>query len=372
MSGPGLLRRWFSPAPPEEAERAVGLWLLLCAGLVGLMVIIGGLTRLTDSGLSMVEWKPLTGFIPPLGETQWSDLFEKYKQFPEYQRVNGGMDLEGFKGIFWLEFIHRVLGRLIGLTFALPFLAFLITRRIPPRSAPRYGFLFILGGLQGLLGWYMVKSGLISHPDVSHLRLAAHMGLAVVILGALLTHALAHLSPRAPFTHRHPLKGLLLALALIGTTLTLGAFVAGTNAGQMYNTFPLMNGQWIPDGILTLDPWWLNAFENIITIQFLHRWIALLTVAVVIAVGLRVLRDGPPGAHLPARLMIAAVLVQATLGLATLLLVVPLALASAHQTGAIVLVTLTLWATWESHRPPARPRKQTQPPIQMEYGKRPI
>jgi cytochrome c oxidase assembly protein subunit 15 len=317
------------------------------------MVIIGGLTRLTDSGLSMVEWKPLTGFIPPLGEAKWMDLFEKYKQFPEYQRVNGGMDLEGFKGIFWLEFIHRVLGRVIGLTFALPLLAFLITRRIPLISAPRYGVLFLLGGLQGLLGWYMVKSGLVSRPDVSHLRLAAHMGLAVVILGALFTHALAHVSPRASFTKRRPLGGLPLALALIGVTLTLGAFVAGTDAGLMYNTFPLMNGQWIPDGILTLDPWWMNAVENIITIQFLHRWMAIVTVTVVVAVGLGLLRDGPPEAQIPARLMIAAVLIQATLGMATLVLAVPVPLASAHQTGAIVLVTLTLWTAWESHRPPA-------------------
>jgi cytochrome c oxidase assembly protein subunit 15 len=372
MAGPGVIPRWIRPAPPGEADRIVGLWLLACALLVGLMVVVGGLTRLTNSGLSMVEWKPLTGFIPPLSEADWRVLFEKYKAFPEYQRVNATMDLAGFQGIFWLEFLHRLLGRAIGLAFLLPLLVFLARRRIPLGAAPRYLALFALGGLQGLLGWYMVKSGLVGRPDVSHFRLAAHMGLAVAILGALLVHALAHLSPRAPHARTRRPPGLPAALALTGATLVLGAFVAGTDAGLMYNTFPLMGGQWIPDGIATLAPWWMNPLENIITIQFQHRWMAVLTVAVVCAAGLRAMA-ATPAARLPARLMVAAALAQATLGVSTLVLSVPLPLASAHQTGAVVLIALILWTIWESHRPPLRSGGlEISHPHRTTYGQRPI
>ncbi len=339
---------WLRPAPQTEAHRAVGLWLLACAGLVLAMIVVGGLTRLTNSGLSMVEWKPLTGLLPPLSEAAWQDLFAKYQQYPEFQRINTHMTLADFQGIFWLEFIHRVLGRVVGLAFALPLVAFLVLRVIPWRAAPRYLLLFALGGLQGLLGWWMVRSGLVGRPDVSHFRLAAHLGLAFLIMGVLVTHALAHLDPRAPQTDRTVTgirRRLLLALSLVSITVIFGAFVAGTDAGLMYNTFPAMNGQMIPDGVLEIDPWWLNPLENIITIQFLHRWLAIATLITVLVAVAAVHRaaDALPHAIVPARLMAGVVVAQVCLGIATLLLHVPVALASLHQTGAALLFGATIW-----------------------------
>ncbi|KAA5606324.1 heme A synthase [Roseospira marina] len=312
------------------------------------MVVVGGLTRLTESGLSIVEWRPFTGVVPPLTEAAWQVLFDAYKQYPEFQRVNPDMTLAGFQGIFWLEFVHRLLGRLIGLAFLLPLLWFWIRGAIPRGYHARLVGLFVLGGLQGVLGWVMVQSGLVDRPDVSPIRLAAHLGLAVVIYAAMLWVALDLLRgpPALALAERiwtRRLGGL--ALALAGATLIAGALVAGYKAGLSFNTFPRMAGQWVPFGVLHLEPWWRNPFENIITIQFQHRVLALVTLLAVLAFAVAAWRAPvSSGTRWAVRLLPVMILAQVGLGIATLLLYVPTPLASAHQAGALALVTLLVVA----------------------------
>ncbi|MQX35020.1 COX15/CtaA family protein [Roseospira navarrensis] len=331
--------------------RAVGLWLLGCAGLVGGMVLLGGLTRLTESGLSIVDWRPVTGLLPPLTEAEWQARFLAYQDSPQFRQVNSAMTLDGFKGIFWLEYLHRLLGRLIGLAFLLPLVWFWVRGTIPKGYHAKLVGLFVLGGLQGLMGWLMVQSGLVDRPHVSHLRLAAHMGLAVVILAALLWVALDLLrGPPESTEAAHPsLAGTRrlarLALALTGVTILAGALVAGLDAGLSFNTFPLMAGQWIPDGLGHLEPWWRNALDNVIAVQWQHRWLAIVTVALVLGVAWQGLRTPLQGAdRWPFRLLPVAALGQAALGVSTLLLAVPIPLAVAHQGGALAITTLLVWA----------------------------
>lgn len=321
--------------------RAVALWLFAVAGLVALMVVIGGLTRLTESGLSMVEWKPITGWLPPLSEAAWAAEFEKYKQFPEYQKINIGMTLEGFKNIFWLEYIHRLLGRLIGVAFALPMIGFWIAGRIPSGMKPHLVAMFLLGGSQGALGWFMVASGLIDHPDVSHYRLTAHLGLAFFIFAYLLWGGLSLVR------HGRMVSGwgggIAAALvALVFLQVLSGGLVAGMNAGLAYNTWPLMDGAFIPEGLLIAKPWWINFFENAMTIQFQHRMLAycVFVLAIVTAVSLK--GKAPIGLR---HGLLTAVLVQLGLGIATLLTHVPVALGTLHQAGAVVVlgVSVALW-----------------------------
>ena len=323
-------------------RRQVGAWLLLCAAFVFAIVVVGGVTRLTRSGLSIVEWQPLIGAIPPLNEAAWQEMFAKYQQTPEYKQVNFGMTLEGFKGIFWWEYFHRLLGRLIGLVFLLPFLYFLWRKKLEKPLVWKLAGIFVLGGLQGALGWYMVKSGLVDDPRVSHFRLTAHLGLALAIFSLQFWLALQLLFPKERFSERLPvvLPFIVFAMALSG------GLVAGLRAGYAYNTFPLMNGHVVPPEILVLEPWWKNFFYNMATVQFVHRGFFWL-LAVLVPVAWWRYRAFPS-----ANFLLLAFAVQATLGISTLLLGVPVALGAAHQGGAVVVLAASLWF---AHAARARP-----------------
>lgn len=331
----------------DRDARNIRLWLLICAGMVFVMVVLGGATRLTESGLSMVEWQPLT-LLPPLTDAEWQAEFENYQQYPEYQKVNSWMAVEDFKNIYWLEYFHRLWGRLIGVVFALPFFYFLATRRVEGRFAWTLGGLLVLGGAQGVLGWFMVASGLVDRPDVSQYRLAAHLVLAFIVYGLLIWVALGVRGERDTEPPPHPNDAITSRLAL-GVSLAVllvvvsGAFVAGLNAGLIYNTFPLMDGQIIPDGLYDMAPWYLNWFENVMTVQFNHRMLGILLTCLVFYTWWRITRAGHTGRTKSlADAYLAMVCIQAGLGISTLLLVVPLWLALAHQTGALVLFTLSV------------------------------
>lgn len=335
-------------------RKAIAAWLLLCCTLVFAMVILGGVTRLTGSGLSMVEWDPIFGIVPPLSQETWESVFEKYQASPEYAHINFGMDLSGFKSIYWFEYAHRLLGRSIGMVFFVPFLYFLFRKKIPRGLAPQLLILFILGGLQGLLGWYMVKSGLVDKPHVSQYRLTAHLGFAVIIYGYILWIALGLLfrpAPTAPSDNERRLTRWTTALtALVFVTILSGGFVAGLKAGFAYNTFPLMGGQWIPDGLFMETPLVRNFFENIITVQFDHRVLATLTFCAVALLWWKALRSELPRyTRLGFHLLMAMAMVQVSLGISTLLLHVPIPLASSHQAGALLLFTTALTLTRRLH-----------------------
>jgi cytochrome c oxidase assembly protein subunit 15 len=338
---------------PTAADRRVALWLLICCTMIFAMVVIGGITRLTESGLSITEWKPISGIIPPLSEAEWQAEFELYQRIPEYQEINRGMTLEEFKGIFWWEFIHRVWGRLIGVVFLLPFVWLLRRRDIRREMIPHMIGLFVLGGLQGALGWYMVSSGLAERTDVSQYRLTAHFLLALAIFSYALWLALTLLRRGAPVDAAAArLRPLLWLTALcIALTLTFGGFVAGLNGGLVYNSFPLMGGQLLPSDAFQL-PW--SPFEDPVTAQFIHRWLAI--ASVFLAIGLW-LRRGKliAGAAKPIGFLAAMAVIQAGLGIATLLLIVPIPLAAAHQAGAVVLWTLVLWSLHATQQTSARP-----------------
>ena len=321
-------------------QRPIAVWLLVCCVLIFAMVVLGGVTRLTRSGLSIVEWQPIVGTLPPLTETQWEETFAKYRQTPEYQKVNLGMSLPEFKSIFWVEYAHRLLGRVIGLAFLLPFLYFLARRRIERRLAPKLAALFVLGGLQGALGWYMVASGLVDNPHVSPYRLTAHLGLAVLIYGYMfwIVLDLARDPPPAASRGARRYAGLLTTLVFL--MILSGGFVAGTRAGFAFNTFPLMNGAWVPPGVFALDPWWRNLFENVATVQLDHRLLAYVLIAVTVGLWFVLRRSAARSA---ARPLYAALALQVMLGIATLLWVVPIPLAAAHQAGALLVYTAALY-----------------------------
>ena len=331
-------------------NRAIAIWLLVCCAMIFAMVVLGGVTRLTGSGLSMVRWEPVTGIFPPMTQAEWQQEFAHYQASPEYQKINVGMDLAGFKQIYWFEFAHRLLGRAIGVIFLLPFLYFLLRRKIEKPFIPRLGFMFVLGGLQGLLGWYMVKSGLVDNPHVSQYRLTAHLAAAIVIYAYMFWVALDLLAARqrsGPGGRHASLRPYALMTAgLIFLTILSGGFVAGTKAGFAYNTFPLMDGRWIPDGLFALSPLYRNLFENIATVQFDHRLLATVTLIAVMAFWWTATRvPMARRARLAVHLLLAMVLIQVTLGISTLLLHVPVSLAAAHQAGALALFTLLLFAS---------------------------
>ncbi len=321
----------------SRGPRAVATWLLVCAALVAAMVVVGGITRLTHSGLSIVEWQPLVGTLPPLSEGDWQALFDKYRETPQYRVVNQGMSLDEFKGIFWWEYVHRLLGRAIGLAFVVPLAWFWWRGRIDRAHGWKLVGVFALGGLQGAMGWYMVASGLVDEPRVSHLRLAAHLGFAFLILGALLWIALDLLYARRPEAPA-PARLATAVAGLVFVQVLAGALVAGLHAGNAYNTFPLMNGHLVPPETFMLEPWWLNFFNNMATVQLDHRLFAWLLLFLVPWLWLRVRRSGPSrAARLGADVLLGLVALQFGLGVATLLAVVPLGLAAAHQ-GAATLV----------------------------------
>ena len=330
---------------PLNTERAVGVWLLVCCFLVFAMVVLGGVTRLTGSGLSMVRWAPLSGAIPPITAAAWEAEFSHYQQSPEFQKVNHHMTVNEFKTIFYVEYFHRLLGRAIGLVFLIPFLVFLWRGRIRGVLIPKLSLMFVLGGLQGLLGWYMVKSGLVDVPRVSPYRLTAHLIVAVAIYAYLFWTALGLLSERSGHSTVSPLaRGAIGITAMIVVTILSGGFVAGLKAGHAFNTFPLMGGQWIPQGYRVAEPFWLNFFETIPAVQFNHRWLAITTFVLVLLFALRAWRDDAMRMYRAAVGILAMLaLIQVSLGISTLVLHVPVVLAAAHQGAALALLTAALY-----------------------------
>ncbi len=332
-----------------EHQQPLQLWLFAMAALVFLMVAIGGATRLTGSGLSITEWQPIMGTMPPLSDAAWQDAFEKYQQIPQYKILNKGMSLAAFKSIYWWEWGHRFFGRLIGLAFLIPFLVFIARGAITRSLGWQLGGLFLLGGLQGALGWYMVQSGLSQRTDVSQYRLAAHLLLASVLLAALLWTAL---NVGRPVTPRIRLQTLaagsrataIIVVALVFVQVGAGALVAGLKAGLAYNTWPLMDGRIVPGGLSAMSPWWLNAFENAATVQFDHRVLAYLLAAAVFWHGLRVITtaDDEHMRRSAAALMLV-VAGQIALGIWTLLAHVPLPLALGHQMMAMLVLAAAVW-----------------------------
>ena len=347
MAFSGLSTAKSGVAPRAAAEaglRPVAAWLFCCCGLIFLMVVIGGITRLTLSGLSITEWKPIIGIVPPLSAADWTSEFAKYQQIPEYRSIHFAMSLDEFKSIYYWEYLHRLLGRLIGLAFAVPFIWFLARRQLPRHLAPPLAGILLLGFLQGALGWYMVKSGLADRVEVSQYRLVAHLTLALAIYAAILWTALG-IVRGFPFPDAGPgwRRAAEAVLVLVALTILAGGFVAGTRAGLTYNTFPLMDGRLVPVGYAQLRPLWLNWFENIAAVQFDHRVLAVATVTAVFllwAAGLRT--DLPKPARKALHALLAVAVLQVALGISTLLLAVPIPLAAAHQAGAVLMLTAAI------------------------------
>ena len=335
-------------------------WLFVCCSAIFMMVVLGGLTRLTSSGLSIVKWEPLSGALPPLSTAKWQEYFEAYKQIPEYSQVNKGMSLGEFQGIFWLEYFHRLLGRLIGVIFFVPFIYFLARGYLHKKYTWKFIGIFALGAVQGFVGWYMVTSGFSERTDVSQYRLAIHLALAFLIYAIIYWTALdiKYNSPR--LWHFCPLgRFAALVLAMVFIMVILGAFMAGTDAGFTYNTFPLMDGRIIPRNLHALSPWWLNHFENITMIQFQHRIFAyVLAITIFVFANKLVRRDFD---HICLAIALTAcVIVQIALGIMTLYafadhagaeksalayknaLNIPVLIAALHQVNALMLFTIAL------------------------------
>jgi cytochrome c oxidase assembly protein subunit 15 len=342
-----------SAKPRDGHDRAVATWLLVCAAMIFVMVLLGGITRLSGSGLSIMEWKPLMGALPPMNTAEWERVFALYREISQYKNVNHGMTLSEFQGIFWWEYSHRLWGRLIGIVFFLPFLWFLVKgylRKAPgrPSMAPKLGAIFVLGALQGGIGWYMVASGFEDRDSVSQYRLVLHLGLALVIYALILWAAFDLLRPRpllGDAAIARPLRRhALLLLALVAVELALGGLVAGLHGGLIYNDFPLMNGDWIAPDVFSMSPWWVNVTENPVTAQFLHRIGAALVTLTLLWLVARIWRgDLPEAVKARSGILLAALVLQVALGISTLMLVVPLPLAVAHQAGAVILLTATLY-----------------------------
>jgi len=335
-------------------NRRVATWLFSVCALVFLMVVLGGFTRLTGSGLSMTDWRPVTGILPPMSEAGWAEEFARYQQSPEFAKVNSHMDVAAFKGIFWLEYLHRLLGRLIGIAFFVPFVVFAWRGDIRPREYPRYLAMFALGGMQGLLGWYMVKSGLVDVPHVSQYRLTAHLALAFFVYGFILWSALS-LWFSADGRGRHPWFARTAALTgLLVVTILSGGFVAGLKAGKIYNTFPLMGDKLVPDGLFALSPVLRNFFENATTAQFDHRLLALMTFTLIVVYWWRSRRAAlPRRATIGSSALLHTASLQVILGVSTLLTSVPVLLGALHQAVAMLLLTAALFLTHSLSRQPA-------------------
>lgn len=331
--------------PASQHLRAVKLWLLITAALIVLMILIGGLTRLTESGLSIVEWKLLDGIFPPLSDEAWHVEFSAYKTSPEYLLINKGFELADFKRIFWLEYLHRVLGRIIGLVLVVPFLYFLTRKVLPKPLMRRMAFACVLVSLQGAVGWIMVASGLVDQPRVDPLKLAMHLSLALALL-MLLVWTFWQVSGPRPAPHIQRGDATRALLGLVCVQIVLGAIVAGLDAGYSYNTFPLMDGQLIPSGLHLQSPWWLNHLENIRTVQFQHRMGAWAVLALGLFVATYHWRHALAEQRLYLRAIGWVVGLQFCLGVATLLSGMNIALASAHQLGAVLLLGLSLRLVW--------------------------
>jgi cytochrome c oxidase assembly protein subunit 15 len=336
-------------APRRERPIAMSNWLLAVAALIFLMVIVGGITRLTESGLSITRWEPISGAVPPLNAEEWQAEFEAYRATPEYKEVNRGMTLAEFKDIFFWEYVHRLLGRVIGLAFGLPLLWFAWRRAIPSGYGWPLVGLLALGGLQGAIGWWMVTSGLVDRTDVSHIRLAVHLMMALLIFAAILWVALdLRRHARGAPKSRMPTIGIW-ALSLLAVQLTFGAYVAGLDAGHAFNSWPKMGDEWFPTGVAWLQPWIANLVDNPVVVQFVHRWFAF---AVAAAALLLAGQAGRKGLVLAAAAVALTVVLQILLGIATLLTGVDLTIAVAHQGMAVLLLASILYA---AHRIGERP-----------------
>ncbi|UQD69289.1 COX15/CtaA family protein [Bradyrhizobium japonicum] len=343
---------------PTNPHRAVRWWLISVAALIALMVLVGGATRLTESGLSIVEWKPVTGSVPPLSEAQWVEAFEAYKKIPQYRELNAGMSLSEFKEIFWWEWSHRFLGRFIGVAYLLPFLFFLWRGGLSGELKRRLWLLFALGGLQGAVGWWMVASGLTERVEVSQYRLATHLMLALLIFAGIVW-TVRRLAERPQIIAPARLRFTSVLLLIVTfVQIYFGALVAGLRAGRAYNTWPQIDGAFIPAGdrLWFETPWWRNMFDNVLTVQFEHRMTAyaLFVLAALHALDAVRSRTAAGGALS----LFAAVSLQAVLGIFTLLNQVPIDLALSHQAVAIVVLTL---AVMQVERLASRQSAQAQP-----------
>ena len=342
----------FAPLPSAEmaaegvTARPVAAWLVICCALVFAMIVVGGVTRLTHSGLSIVEWQPIVGTLPPMSDADWQAAFAKYQQTPEFKQVNHAMTLAEFKPIFWWEYAHRLLGRAIGVVLLVPFVVFAMRRRVPSGYGWMLAGIFVLGGLQGAMGWYMVKSGLVDDPRVSPFRLTAHLAIALLLFAAMLWIALSLMYPeRADARANRGARRWAFAVAgIVFVMACTGGLVAGIRAGFAYNTFPLMNGSVVPPEIFMIEPWWTNFFWNMATVQFDHRLIAWLLAVLTPILWWKVRRapDVPTRAGSGATALLVLLVLQIALGISTLLLVVPLPLAAAHQAGAVLVFAAAL------------------------------
>ena len=344
-----------APAAAAEqapaARTAIRIWLFVVGLMIIAMILVGGATRLTDSGLSITEWQPIHGAIPPLNQEEWLEEFEKYKKIPEYTEINEGMSLEAFKTIYWWEWGHRLLGRAIGIVFAIPLLVFWWRGMVPGWLKPRLVLLLVLGGLQGAIGWWMVTSGLVERTDVSQYRLAIHLTLAIFIL-AYATWLFARLTPS--WGREGPDTGLFLPrliLVLTFVQIFLGGLVAGLDAGLTFNTWPLMDGAFVPDGLWIMTPAWINHFENVLTVQFQHRMTAYLLLALVIWAALRSFAARPDrGLRTAWSVLLLLTGLQALSGIITLLGQVPLEWALVHQgLGSLLVVSAVILLKVAAH-----------------------
>ncbi|HEY3680378.1 MAG TPA: COX15/CtaA family protein [Bradyrhizobium sp.] len=356
------------PAQNAPATTAVRWWLLSVAVLIAITVLVGGATRLTESGLSITEWKPVTGALPPLSQAQWTQAFEGYKAIPQYRELNAGMSLAQFKSIFWWEWSHRLLGRVIGMVYLLPFLWFLWRGSLGGELKRRLWFIFALGGLQGAVGWWMVASGLSERVEVSQYRLATHLVLALFIFAAIVW-TLRRLAARPPVVATARLKATsVLLLVLTFIQLYMGALVAGLRAGKIYNTWPDIDGGFIPSSarLFFEQPWWRNLFDNALTVQFEHRMTAYTLFVLAILHAFDAIRARAGAAVVGGALWLVAVIaLQATLGILTLLNQAPIDLALTHQAVAIAVLTC---AVFQAERLAARQQSEVPHDLPLPLG----
>ena len=333
----------------NQGYKPIIYWLLTGCFLIFIMVVIGGITRLTHSGLSMSDWRLISGTIPPLNDIEWQKAFELYKQFPEFQKINYDFTLSDFKSIFWWEYLHRLLGRLIGITFIIPFLIFWARKKISKELMPKLLIALAMGAFQGFLGWYMVKSGLVDKPQVSHYRLAAHLSTALLTFAYVFWLALGEIyKGKENEGEKQPLLSKLskVYLGVLSIQIIYGAFVAGLKAGNLYNTFPKMGSKWIPESVTALEPWWSNFIEGHAGVQFTHRIIAFILVGLTASIAyLASKKDINQTQKTAVASLCLFVVIQFSLGVFTLIYKVPVSLGVLHQVGAFLLLSVALFLT---------------------------